>query len=363
MIISIDHGNKQIKTIHKTFTSGLCESDTRPPFGENVLFYNGKYYTLSDQRIPYMRDKTADERFFILTLFAIGFELRRVLVSEHPVKIQLCIGLPPAHYGTLYKKFEQYFLERGQLDFRIDGTPYSILITEAECFPQAYAAAIPVFQKLQQLPRAIIVDIGGFTADYLQIKYGEVDLSVCDSLENGVIVLYNRIRSKINADFDMLLEESDIDAILMDKADFDFEARTVTIDKNYARLDKEDLILDPKTPKSNRTIGLPGLVCDMVKEYASRLVDYKDGDRLFDVTKHFLYHEMERVSKQSGVKKIRIHDIRHSHASLLIELGENILLISERLGHENVQTTLEIYGHLYPNKDGEIAGRLDGLCA
>ena len=73
--------------------------------------------------------------------------------------------------------------------------------------------------------------------------------------------------------------------------DFDFEARTVTIDKNYARLDKEDLILDPKTPKSNRTIGLPGLVCDMVKEYASRLVDYKDGDRLFDVTKHFLYHE------------------------------------------------------------------------
>ena len=164
MIISIDHGNKQIKTIHKTFTSGLCESDTRPPFGENVLFYNGKYYTLSDQRIPYMRDKTADERFFILTLFAIGFELQRVLVSEHPVKIQLCIGLPPAHYGTLYKKFERYFLERGQVDFRMDGTPYSILIDDAVCFPQAYAAAIPVFQKLQQLPRAIIVDIGGFTA-------------------------------------------------------------------------------------------------------------------------------------------------------------------------------------------------------
>ena len=110
MLISIDHGNKQIKTIHKTFTSGLCESDTRPPFGRDVLFYNGKYYTLSDQRIPYMRDKTADERFFVLTLFAIGFELRRMLVSEDPVKVQLCIGLPPAHFGTLYQKFEQYFL-------------------------------------------------------------------------------------------------------------------------------------------------------------------------------------------------------------------------------------------------------------
>lgn len=163
MIISIDHGNKQIKIIHKTFTSGLCESDTQPPFGRDVLFYKDKYYTLSDQRIPYMRDKTADERFFILTLFAIGFELRRMLPTESPVKIQLCIGLPPAHYGTLCRKFEQYFLDRGRLDFQMDGTPYSILITNAESFPQAYAAAMPVFQKLQQLPKAIIVDIGGFT--------------------------------------------------------------------------------------------------------------------------------------------------------------------------------------------------------
>ena len=100
MLISIDHGNKQIKTVHKTFTSGLCESDSRPPFGRDVLFYNGKYYTLSDQRIPYMRDKTADERFFILTLFAIGFELRRMLPSEKTVSIQLCVGLPPAHYAV-----------------------------------------------------------------------------------------------------------------------------------------------------------------------------------------------------------------------------------------------------------------------
>ena len=76
MLIAIDHGNKQIKTTHKTFSSGLCESDTRPPFGENVLYYNGKYYTLSDQRIPYMRDKTKDERFFVLTLFAIASELK-----------------------------------------------------------------------------------------------------------------------------------------------------------------------------------------------------------------------------------------------------------------------------------------------
>ena len=75
MFISIDHGNKQIKTAHRSFTAGLCVNDTQP-FGSDVLQFGGKYYTLSKQRIPYMRDKTVDDRFFILTLFAIAFELQ-----------------------------------------------------------------------------------------------------------------------------------------------------------------------------------------------------------------------------------------------------------------------------------------------
>lgn len=216
MLISVDHGNKQIKTLHKTFTSGLCESDTRPPFGENVLYYKDKYYTLSEQRIPYMRDKTADDRFFILTLYAIAFELRHSCAArpDEIADIQLCIGLPPAHFGTLYKKFENYFLGRDILDFQLDGQAYSIFIGQAVCFPQAFAAVMPIYQQLRQIPKAVVVDIGGFTADYLQIKKGQADLSVCDSLENGVIVLYNRIKSKVNADLDILLDESDIDAIL-----------------------------------------------------------------------------------------------------------------------------------------------------
>ena len=75
MLIAIDHGNKQIKTESRIFTSGLHESDTQPPFGEDILKYKGKYYTLSEKRIPYMRDKTGDDRFYILTLFAIAFEI------------------------------------------------------------------------------------------------------------------------------------------------------------------------------------------------------------------------------------------------------------------------------------------------
>lgn len=218
MLICIDHGNKQIKTIHRTFTSGLVESDTRPPFGDNTMFYNGKYYTLSDQRIPYIRDKTEDDRFFVLTLFAIAFEINIAgqYMTDKLIDIQLAAGLPPAHYGTQYKKFAQYFLDRGVISFECNGRVYSVCITEAVCFPQALAATAPVFKQLQlsTVAKATVIDIGGFTADYLCLRYGTADWAACDSLENGVIVLYNRLLSKIRADYDLLLEESDIDTIL-----------------------------------------------------------------------------------------------------------------------------------------------------
>lgn len=143
--------------------------------------------------------------------------------------------------------------------------------------------------------------------------------------------------------------------------DFDFEGRTVSITKNYARVDGEDLFLEPKTPKSNRIITLPHFVCDMVQDYAGRLYGYEPTDRLFEVTKHFLKHEMERGCQKADLSPIRVHDLRHSHASLLIELGFSPILISERLGHESVTTTLEIYSHLYPKKHGEVADRLDAF--
>ena len=70
---------------------------------------------------------------------------------------------------------------------------------------------------------------------------------------------------------------------------------------------------------------------------------------------------MLRGCKKSGVKKIRVHDLRHSHASLLIEMECQPLLIADRLGHEKIQTTLGTYGHLYPNTNLEVAKKLTGI--
>ena len=218
MLIAIDHGNKQIKTINcEPFTSGLLESDTQP-FGKDVLMYKGKYYQVTDQRIPYRKDKTEDERFFILTLFAIAKEIEEQ-GFYHPgvMRVQLAVGLPPAYYGTHFQGFIRYFLDRGTVSFSCRGRIYSILIDNVGCYPQSYAAALTMFQTLSNIPKALVLDIGGMTADYLQIKYGEGDLSVCDSLENGVIRMYNRIESKVRAEQDILLTEREIDAILRGK--------------------------------------------------------------------------------------------------------------------------------------------------
>ena len=101
--------------------------------------------------------------------------------------------------------------------------------------------------------------------------------------------------------------------------DIDFEKSTVTISKSYQRLNREDIITTPKTPKSNRVITIPQLLCSCLKEYMSHCYGLQNSDRLFPCTKHYLCHEMERGCKISGVKKIRVHDIRHPYVKLKLK--------------------------------------------
>ena len=140
--------------------------------------------------------------------------------------------------------------------------------------------------------------------------------------------------------------------------DFDFSNNTLNIDKSLQRVKKQDVITPPKTEKSIRNIIMPDFVMNEVKNYMSKLYDLNETDRVFPFTKSFINNAMARACKKSGVKRIRIHDIRHSHASYLINLGCAPLLISERLGHEKVQTTLSTYSHLYPNKHQEVVNMM-----
>ena len=147
--------------------------------------------------------------------------------------------------------------------------------------------------------------------------------------------------------------------LALNPKDIDLEKRTISITKSYQRLGKKDVITPPKTPKSKRVITIPEFLAADIKDYMDSLYDLQENDRLFPITKYYLEHEMQRGIKESGVKRIRVHDLRHSHASMLIELGFSPLEIANRLGHEKVETTLNTYAHLYPNKQTKLAERLD----
>ena len=143
-------------------------------------------------------------------------------------------------------------------------------------------------------------------------------------------------------------------------ADFNFDKETVTINKSYQCLHGEDVITSPKTKKSNRTIKMPKFLCEEMQEYIGMLYGLKKKDRIFTVTKSYLHHEMDRGAKATGVKRIRIHDLRHSHISLLIDMGFSAVAIADRVGHESIEITYR-YAHLFPSKQAEMADRLDDL--
>ena len=125
-------------------------------------------------------------------------------------------------------------------------------------------------------------------------------------------------------------------------ADFDFEKETVRINKSYQRLHGED-VLPPKTKKSNRIIKMPKFLCEEMQEYLQMLYGLKKKERIFTVTKSYLHHEMDRGAKAAGVKRIRIHDLRHSHISLLIDMGFSAVAIADRVGHESIDITYQYY--------------------
>lgn len=141
--------------------------------------------------------------------------------------------------------------------------------------------------------------------------------------------------------------------------DVNLEERVISITKNLVRVKGKDKIHPPKTPKGIREITIPPFLAEDLREYFSRQYGILPNERIFRFTKSFMEHQIVRGAKESGVKRIRLHDIRHSHASMLVAMGFQPLEIKDRLGHEKIETTLNTYSHLYPNKQMELADRLE----
>lgn len=144
-------------------------------------------------------------------------------------------------------------------------------------------------------------------------------------------------------------------------ANIDFDNRIMSIEKTHSRVHGKDVYTSPKTKKSKRKILLSNQVITQLEEYKTTLYKPTKSEQVFKWSKRGLEQTIAEACKLSGVKRIRVHDLRHSHASLLIHLGFSPLMIADRLGHESVQTTLNTYSHLYPSEQSKLIDTLNNL--
>lgn len=221
LIIGVDTGNRCIKTAQTSFLAGITEVATSDGLFRDILTYNDRRYTLTNHRNSYMANKTQSEDYFIMTLFAIKKELdlRHINTDGTQVKVILAVGLPPRDISRLRNAYLKYF-SRGQISFdfqekRSDPIRrYNIDITSVNVFPQGISAIFADYERIKNLPKAYIVDIGGYTTDIIELHFGKIDPTMCRSINKGMIHFYNQVLYEVEVATGQRLDEDQIDRML-----------------------------------------------------------------------------------------------------------------------------------------------------
>lgn len=141
--------------------------------------------------------------------------------------------------------------------------------------------------------------------------------------------------------------------------DFDFESKTISITKTYQIIKGKEIIGPPKTSKGKRIIHMPDTLCDEMQDYFRMCIE-KTAERAFPTSNGVLAKALARWAENAGIKRIRVHDLRHSHISLLINLGYSAVDIASRVGHESITITLR-YAHMFPSVQAKMTNELNNL--
>ena len=143
--------------------------------------------------------------------------------------------------------------------------------------------------------------------------------------------------------------------LALNAKDFDFQANTISITKSYKK--KKKKAAPTKTASSVRTITMPRTIMQNVQAFIKKSEPVPSP--LFTMAQITLRVHLKAIADKAGLPQIRLHDLRHSHASYLIHRGIPITTISHRLGHKNSSITLQVYSHLYKNADADLAEMLE----
>ncbi len=209
------------------------------------------------------------------------------------------------------------------------------------------------FYKLKENPAAIVGNMGSEKGIQMKFWTKAEYLKFAEAMMDEPLAYYC---------FQVLywcgIREGELLALTLD--DLDFEKKTLRINKTFQHLNGKDIISEPKTPKSNRIVVMPDFLVEELKDYVKMQYEVTPTDRLFPVTKSYLYHKIEKGCLMQSLTRIRVHDLRHSHVSLLIDMGYSAVAIADRMGHESIDITYR-YAHLFPTVQTDMAAKLNSL--
>ena len=213
MIIGIDHGYYAIKTKQVCFPTGIIRYEYEPYTMQNVLQYRGEYYVCGTGRQTLVKDKTANDNYYLLTLAALAQEIRK-RKGERTAKVVLAAGLPLTGFGREKQKFKEYLFRKEQpIRFLYEGERYEIQIEDVKLFPQGYAAVLTQTELLDE-PSVIVADIGGWTVDLMRLDNRLPNAATCRSLEWGMIRCIDEIGEQVRRALGVSLTAAQIECAL-----------------------------------------------------------------------------------------------------------------------------------------------------
>lgn len=214
IIIGIDHGYYAIKGSHVCFPTGLEAYDYEPYTMQNVLQYQNSYYVCGTGRQTLLKDKTANDNYYLLTMAAIAQEIR-YRKAEKKTGVVLAAGLPLASFGREKQPFREYLFRKEQpLCFRYENESYEIQIEDVKLFPQGYSALALHPEFINGEPSVLLIDIGGWTVDLMRLDNAVPNAGTCRSLELGVIRCIDEIMEQVRRKTGLSVTDVQIERVL-----------------------------------------------------------------------------------------------------------------------------------------------------
>ena len=214
MVIGIDHGYYAIKGANVCFPTGTSVYDYEPYTMQNVLQYAGKYYVCGTGRQTLLKNKTANDTYYLLTLAALAQEIR-YRRAEKKTSVVLAAGLPLAGFGREKRSFREYLMRKEQpVRFLYEREAYELFIEDVKLFPQGYSALALHPEYVNREPSVLLVDIGGWTVDLMRLDNAVPNAATCRSLELGIIRCIDEIMEQVRRSTGLSVTDVQVERVL-----------------------------------------------------------------------------------------------------------------------------------------------------